>query len=484
MDEKKPKTPGEGGSGPHKQPTQKDRPRKRRPREDRPQGDRPRESRPHRDPSQPERPHRDPSQSAHPHQAPAQPDHPRKDPPHRDPVQPERPHREPSAQAPAQPEPPRKEPPRRRRRKKKRLTVLGVMLYLIFVIGVSTLLAALGWVWANDVLALNKPAHTAVIALPDEAFTTHEEKQTDEDGKTTTKTVSEADMDYVADLLHQEGIIEYKTIFRLFAAFSHAEQKLAPGTYQLNTDMDYRAIVSSMSARSASRVEVRVTIPEGYTLEQTFRLLEEKGVSTVAKLTDQAATYDYKFSFLAGIPLGQPTRLEGYLFPDTYDFYLGEDPKTVINKLLANFDRRLNDELRADIEQSGYTLHEIVTIASLIEKETDGTDQTHISSVIYNRLTTDVTGGKLEIDATVQYALPERKEHLSYADLEIDSPYNTYKYAGLPAGPIANPGIAAIRAAVYPEKTKDYWYMLGSDGVHHFFSNYNKFVQFKESQGS
>lgn len=370
----------------------------------------------------------------------------------------------------------RRQPPRRPRRKKKRLTASGVLLYIAFVIGVSALLATLGWVWANDVLALNKEPHSAVITLPEDIFTTREVKS---DGET--RKVTSADMGYVVDLLKKEGIIEYKMLFHLFAGVSNAEEKLTPGTYELNTDMDYRAIVTNMGSRSSSRMTVKVTIPEGYTLEQTFQLLEEKRVSTVEKLSDRAANYDYSFSFLEDIPLGDAKRLEGYLFPDTYEFYMGEDSKTVLNKMLVNFDRRLTAELREDIAERGLTIHDVVIIASLIEEETDGEDQKKIASVIYNRLNSDKTGGKLEIDATVQYALPQRKAKLTLEDLQIDSPYNTYKYPGLPAGPISDPGMAAIRAAIYPEKSDYYWYVLGDDGVHHFFSNYDSFVNFKNS---
>lgn len=371
---------------------------------------------------------------------------------------------------------------RRPRKKKKKMTAFGVLLYLTFVIGVSAILATLGWVWANDVFALNKEPHSAVITLPEEVFTTKEVKVEKADGSgKEVKKISYADMDYVVDLLKKEGIIEHKLIFRIYAAVSHANQKLTPGTYELDTDMDYRAIVMNMGLRSSSRMTVKVTIPEGYTMKQIFELLEEKRVSTVEKLSNQAANYDYKFSFLENIPLGDPKRLEGYLFPDTYEFYLGEDPKTILNKMLINFDNRLTAELRADIEKRGLTIHDIVVIASMIEKETDGEDQKKIASVIFNRLNSDKTGGKLEIDATIQYALPERKEKLSLEDLKIDSPYNTYLYPGLPVGPIANPGMAAIRAAIYPEKSKNYWYILGDDKVHHFFSSYDSFIQYKNS---
>ena len=367
-----------------------------------------------------------------------------------------------------------------RRRKKKRMTVLGVLLYLVFVIGVSSLLAGVGWVCANDVLALNKASHTTVITLADSIFAEKEVER--EDG--TVATVNAADIGYVADLLKEEGLIEYTWLFRLYAMFSSADEKLVPGTYEMNTDMDYRALVTNMGSRSASRMTATVTIPEGYTLQQIFELLEERGVTTVEKLNDMAANHDYAFSFLQDIPLGDPNRLEGYLFPDTYEFYMGEDAKYVINKMLVNFDARVTDELRQVIADKGMNVHDIVIMASLVEKETDGGDQTKIASVIYNRLNSNVTNGKLEIDATVQYALPERKDKLTYEDLEIDSPYNTYLYKGLPAGPISNPGMAAIRAAIYPESTGYYWYILGDDNVHHFFSNYDKFINFKNSLSS
>lgn len=362
-------------------------------------------------------------------------------------------------------EPQHRDPaPRPRRRKRKKLTSMGALLYVIFVIGLSTLLAGIGWVWANDVFALNKPAHSIILTVPQ----TYPQEYTFGD---------------LVNELHEQGMIEYKMIFRLYSMFSSAKEKIIPGTYELDTNMDYHALVTGMGSRSASRQAVQVTIPEGYTLAQTFQLLEDKEVTSVEKLNDVAANYDYAFSFLQELPLGSATRLEGYLFPDTYEFYLGENAKSVLNKMLVNFDRRLTDELRQVVEGTEYSLHDIIIIASLIEKETDGSDQTTIASVIYNRLKSDTTNGKLEIDATVQYALPQRKEKLTYADLEIDSPYNTYKYAGLPVGPIANPGMAAIRAAIYPTSTSYYWYLLGEDSVHHFFSSYDSFINYKNSLG-
>ena len=205
-------------------------------------------------------------------------------------------------------------------------------------------------------------------------------------------------------------------------------------------------------------------------MDQIFKRLEENGVSTVEKLQDMAATHDYAFSFLQEIPLGDYHRLEGYLFPDTYEFYMGEDPKTVINKMLVNFDRRFTDEMRAEVQENGYTVRDIVIIASMIERETDGSDRATISSVIYNRLNNPNAGtqGYLQIDATLVYALGRT---ITSEDYTADTPYNTYTNKGLPPGPISNPGLASIQAAMDPENTNYYYYALGSDGTHSFFQS-------------
>ncbi len=356
---------------------------------------------------------------------------------------------------------------RPRKKRKKGFNLMGTLLYVAFVIGVSTLLAAVGWVAANDLLALNKAEHSAIITLPDDIFTSREVTVETEDG-TETETELVVDLDYVIDTLKENGIIEYGLLFRLYSIFSDAQVKMTPGTYQLDTDMDYRAIVTNLGSNSASRQQVTVTIPEGFTVAQIFQRLEDEGVSTVEKLNEMAATHDYAFSFLQEIPLGEPTRLEGYLFPDTYDFYMGEDPLTVINKMLVNFDRRFTDEMRAEAQANGYSVRDIVIIASMIERETDGSDRATISSVIYNRWqnTSAETAGYLGVDATLVYALGRT---ITQDDYTADTPYNTYTNQGLPPGPISNPGMASINAAMEPESTNYYYYALGNDGTHSFF---------------
>ena len=145
--------------------------------------------------------------------------------------------------------------PVKRRRRRRRMGALGALIYVAFVLGISALLAGLGWTWACDLLALNKQEHTAVITLPEEIFTQEERKveRTAADGtsETVTETISVADMDYVADLLSENGLIEYKFVFKTFASLTHAKYKLSSGTYELSTDMDYRALITSMGSSSA-----------------------------------------------------------------------------------------------------------------------------------------------------------------------------------------------------------------------------------------
>ena len=359
-----------------------------------------------------------------------------------------------------QEQPPKKSNQKRRRKRGFLASLSFALLYVIFVISISALLACAGWIAANDVLALNKDSHQVTVTI-----------------------TPEDDFDDVVDILKENGLIEYKFLFKLFSAITNGEEKIShSGTFSLNTDMDYRALISGISANSATRARVTVAIPEGYSIDQIFRLLEEKGVATVEELRETAAEHDYNFSFLKTLPLGDYKRLEGYLYPDTYEFYTPHDPVYALNKLLVRFDSQFNDKLRQTVTDKGYTMHQILTIASLIEKETDGTDRARIASVIYNRLNNPNAGtaGYLQIDATLAYI---NGGHIpTEADKSIDSPYNTYLYKGLPPAPIANPGMASINAAINPANEKYFYYALGDDGVHHYFQSYDGLTNFINSQ--
>jgi len=358
--------------------------------------------------------------------------------------------------------------PRKAAKKKKRRRRRGIhpFLYLFLVLAISAAAACIGWLLMDDLCSLNKP------------------------WVETTVEVTEADdLKSVAQKLTDAGLVNYPWFFELFGKVFRAEQKISVGSFQLNSSMDFLSLIDGMRQKQVvvqpELETVSVTIPEGYTVQETIALLAEKGVNTVEALTEAAKTAQFDYDFIDNNS-GSMSRLEGYLFPDTYEFYVGHNPAKALGKLLSNFDNKMTDERMELVEKSGYSLKEIIIIASLIEKETDGGDQKKIASVIYNRLK-DTAGkhgtyGVLGIDAALLYILPPENNGVIYAsDLERDTPYNLRKNAGLPPTAIANPGMRAITAALNPDETSYYYYALGKDGVHHYFKTLKEHVKFVES---
>ena len=348
-----------------------------------------------------------------------------------------------------------------RRKRKKQGQRRRLLVWLVFVVVVSAILAGVGWLLANDMCSFNK------------------------DPVTVTVDVSKDDnLNSISKKLKEEGLIEYRWFFKLFGRVRHASDKIGIGKYELTSDMDYNALINAMRNSNASlnADTVRVSIPEGYNVRQIISLLAKYGVNTEESLLQAAETAKFDYAFINN-DSRSITRLEGYLFPDTYEFFVGEEPVHALSRLLSNFSARLDDELTAQIEASPYSLAQILTIASLIEKETDGGDRENVASVIYNRLNNvGETYHLLQIDASLIYGLGDRYTgKLTESDLEFDSPYNLSKHEGLPPTPIGNPGLASIRAAVEPASTGYYFYALGTDGVHHFFKTYSEHVSFVNS---
>ncbi|MCD8161584.1 MAG: endolytic transglycosylase MltG [Clostridiales bacterium] len=362
-----------------------------------------------------------------------------------------------------EPEPPAREPKKKKKHMSVQATILTALAYLLGVLLVSYAIATVSWNFANDLLALNKEELTATITI--------------EEGET---------VDEIAANLKEAGLIEYPLLFKIFAAFTGKAEdgKIVSGTYELTTDMDYSALLTSIGPQSPVRSVVTVTIPEGYTMAEIFELLEENEVCSAEDLMEAAETEDFDYDFLDGVSATGASRLEGYLFPDTYEFYMQASATSVINKLLSNFETRFDEDMQARLEEMDMTMEEVMIVASIIEKETDGQDQKDIASVIYNRLSESntETNGYLQMDSTIQYLLDERKETLTAEDLAIDSPYNTYLYPGLPVGCICCPGLDAIEAALNPNETDYYYFYLGNDGTTYFFSDYNAFLVFRQEQ--
>ena len=340
----------------------------------------------------------------------------------------------------------------RKRKKKKKKTkgqvAMGCALYLILVIICALTFSFLAMTMANDMFALIKPPSEATIIL----------KAGD--------SVSSA-----AKALKNEGVIENTFLFEIFAGLKDVDE-LKTGEILLSSDMPYSQILSKIKKSSTTVKEVvSVTIPEGYELSMIVELLVDKKVSTKENLMKTIEDYKFKHGFLVGMP-ERENRLEGYLFPDTYQFYVNDDPVQVINKLLNNFDKKFKQSYAERAKELGMTIDEVVTLASMIEREAATDDERGlVSSVFHNRINSkDGSMHLLQSCATVQYILKERKPVLSTADTQIKNPYNTYLNKGLPIGPIASPGSASIYAALYPEDTKYMFFVADVDGKRNMFA--------------
>ena len=349
--------------------------------------------------------------------------------------------------------------------------LLATVVWLLLIVAIGVSLGRMLWVCAADVLAFGREEKIVTVSV-----------------------TSSDTMETIAQKLQDAGLVRYPELFLLYADLTDAEEKITTGSFTLNTVYDYHALVNQMSPRSGNRVVIEdVLIPEGYNCRQIFALLEQKGICKAADLEAWAASGELDdYWFLEGIERGDKYCLEGFLFPDTYDFYENSTPKAALEKMLDGFDYRFSEELygqlpalnehiselmrkngkdEAHIAANQLDLRDLITVASLIEEETASAKESYnIASVIYNRLYNwGSNPAYLNIDAAIFYALGEHKEALSADDLQIDSPYNTYRYQGLVPGPISNPGLDSIKAALDPEDTSYYYYVLNPEaGVHDF----------------
>lgn len=263
----------------------------------------------------------------------------------------------------------------------------------------------------------------------------------------------------IADSLQQAGIIPDRNKFLLAAKLVDRDRPLKSGKYAITPGLSLKDLLSLL--RSGKSMEERVTLPEGKTSEDYAAILQRE-LGLDAKEFLQLVS-DSSFTRELGI---DAPRLEGYLYPNTYNVYWGATPREIVTMLVREFQRRLDDSLRTRIAASGMTLHEIVTLASIIEGEAVlDSERAVISAVYHNRLQAGIL---LQADPTIQFVVPGPPRRLLFRDLEIDSPYNTYLYPGLPPGPVNNPGIKSIRAAVQPAREKYLYFVARGDGSHVF----------------
>lgn len=367
-------------------------------------------------------------------------------------------------------------PPRKGRPKRKKgygflgiPHLLATAVWLAIIVMIGTSMGRMLWVCAADVLAFGRESKEVSVTI------------------TANDTIDE-----IAEKLHDAGLVNYPGLFKLYASIAVDEGDILPGTFQLDTIYDYHALVVQMGPRSSTRsVVYDLLIPEGLNCRQIFELLEQHNVCTVRELEEYAANGEFSdFWFLEGVERGDKYCLEGFLFPDTYDFYEHSTPREALGKMLLGFEARVDQEqtmtalaalnerisgmMRAKgcseehIAENQLSLRDLLTVASLIEEETASSKESpRIASVIFNRLTEDQMYERyLNIDAAIIYATGSA----SNIDTSIDHPYNTYKYAGLTPGPISNPGLESIEAALNFEDTDYYYYVLNPETEMHQFS--------------
>lgn len=348
-----------------------------------------------------------------------------------------------------------------------------IWLSITVIIGVT--LGRAFWAVCTDLMAFGKESTRITITITEEDVN---------------------DPDAIAKKLGDAGLIKYPDLFELFYRFklnntnkdrdkdNQVKTLITTGTFTLNSANDYNALVKAMGSYAAAREEIELTIPEGYTCAQIFALLEKKGVCSVKELEEYAANGDLgDYWFLEGVKRGTKYCLEGYLFPDTYRFYTNDTPRNALRKLLNGFNSRFTNLMKEKYQQMQktgkvkLTMHQVITLASMVEKETANRNESYdISAVYHNRLANPASFPYLDCDATTYYAIGDyfgTHGPLTFEDLSVKSDYNTSwrgGRTGLPIGPICNPGSNSIDAALAPSSNNYFYYVFNPSSGKHLFA--------------
>ncbi|MFU0833599.1 MAG: Endolytic murein transglycosylase [Oscillospiraceae bacterium] len=319
--------------------------------------------------------------------------------------------------------------------------------WFIMVLFVSLLLGRYLVSGVNDMLAVGREDFDVTVDIPQNAT----ESQ-------------------VAQILYQDGVIKNRDFFRLYAKLTKAPEQYRGGSFQIRSDMDYEALINTLQSYSSRVDTVKLTFPEGMNALEVAELMEKNGVCSAedAKAVFNSGSLDETYEMLQQITNASERyyQLEGYLFPDTYEFYKNEDPEQAVNKLVRNCNRKLTKQIREQAEDKGMTVDQMLTLASMIQAEAaDKEDMYIVSSVFHNRLKSEREDLlHLNSDPTIYY--PYRKLSLVPEEIRdtFQSRYDTYTVEGLPPGPICNPGMDAIEAALDPASTEYYYFCHDEDG--------------------
>lgn len=342
-------------------------------------------------------------------------------------------------------------PVKKKKRKRRRghgRFIFG-LLFSVIIISISILAAAVILKWAKEFLGIGKSDIEIVVDIPMNSSTFD-----------------------IAQQLYDEGIINDIDLFRLFSKLKGADGTFIAGTHKVSPKMDYATLVETLQEEAENQRETAdVVFPEGITLIEAAARLEEKGVCNAEEFIDAFNTSSFGFDFEENVKVSAMKfyKMEGYLFPDTYQFYLEEDPRIVAKKIYKNFEARITPDLYGRMEDLDMELEEVLTLASIVQAEAANTrDMKNVASVFYNRLNNPNEYPLLQSDPTTNYVEEVIIPYSQVQTEKINIAYDTYKGAGLTPGPICNPGLDAINAVLYPAET-DYFYFCSNLETGEFF---------------
>ncbi len=353
---------------------------------------------------------------------------------------------------------------KKKKRKHKSAKIYSVLIALTIIVVISITLAMGIIAVAKDMLGIDGTETLILFTIPEGATT--------------------AD---IAESLHEQGIIEIPQAFIYFSRLSDADASYIAGDHEVSSSMAYESLISELTGSAVDDTEyINITFYEGITLYDAAQLLEENEICSADKFIYYFNVGGYGYSFEEYLPSSVSKlkfyRMEGYLFPDTYTFYKDMEPDDVVRKIYMNFNVKMTDEYYERMEELGLTLDELITFASIVQKEAGSNeDMATIASVFWNRLNNSDTFPKLQSDVTYLYVENVIKPNMELVDELIYDAYDTYTCTGLPIGAISNPGIAAIEAVLYPEETSYFYFYANTDTlVTYFAETYEEHLAIQE----
>lgn len=323
-----------------------------------------------------------------------------------------------------------------------------VAVSVVLLISVALLLACILITFARDIFGINKQDQQIEVSIAAGSSATD-----------------------IARTLKEEGVINYSSAFLAYCSLRGDRSNFQAGNYIMNSNMGYDEIIIAMRTGNTIKNVVSVTFYEGMSIREIADNLQKNEVCSADEFINTLQTTDFGFEFEDMLPKKELRfrRLEGYLFPDTYEFYVGEAPESVAKKFLRNFQSKVFPQLYEQIQNAGMTLDEAVTLASVIQEEASVEEEMfRVSSVFHNRLAQPSVYPNLQSDVTIFYVEKDIKPYQMRANQDMYDAYNTYVCVGLPIGPVCSPGIAAIKAAVKPADTQYYFFVTDAKGKYYY----------------